>query len=75
MKCVNLQRTSIVLLVFAFVLTASALAAGPELEWATYYGYETHFQDAAEAVTVAPDGSVVAVGFALSFLAKPLGLE
>jgi len=65
MKCVNLKRTSIVLLVFAFVLTASALAAGPQLEWATYYG--TNDLDAAEAVAVAPDGSVVAVGFTMEF--------
>lgn len=71
MKSFKHFKTSILLLVFAFILTASTLAAGPELQWATYYGYETHFQDAAEAVTVAPDGSVVAVGFALSFLAEP----
>jgi len=69
MKSFKHFKTSILLLVFAFVLTASAPAAGPQLEWATYYG--THFIDAAEAVTVAPDGSVVAVGFALSFLSEP----
>ncbi len=62
-------KTSILLFLFAFVLTASAPAAAPELQWATYYG--THFQDAAEAVAVAPDGSVVAVGFALSLYDVP----
>jgi hypothetical protein len=69
MKSFKYFKTSVLLLVFAFVLTTSVPAAGPELEWATYYG--THFIDAAEAVTVAPDGSVVAVGFALSFLSEP----
>ncbi|MHC4192169.1 MAG: hypothetical protein ACYSUB_21275 [Planctomycetota bacterium] len=66
MKSVKYFKTSILLLVITFILTGSALAAGPELEWATYYGTNSNFQDAAEAVTVAPDGSIVAVGFALS---------
>ncbi len=69
MKSFKRFKTSILLFLFAFVLTASAPAAGPELDWATYYG--THFQDAAEAVAVAPDGSVVAVGFTLSLYDVP----
>lgn len=61
MKCVNLKRTSIVLLVFAFVLTTSALAAGPQLIWATYYG--NGIFEATEAIAIGPDGTIYATGF------------
>ena len=49
-----------------FTLVTAVQAAELGLEWATYYGTDSNFQDAAEAVTVAPDGTIVAVGFALS---------
>ncbi len=74
MKSFKHFKTSILLL-FAFVITASAFAAGPELQWATYYGTNSNYQDAAEAVTVAPDGSVVAVGFALSLYFNPFSFR
>lgn len=53
-------------LILVFTLTIPAQAAVPGLEWATYYGTDSNYQDAAEAVTVAPDGTIVTVGFALS---------
>jgi len=37
MKSFQHFKMSILVLVFSFVLTASALAAGSQLEWATHY--------------------------------------
>jgi len=61
MKYVNLIRISIVSLVFAFVLTASALGAEPQLIWATYYG--NGIFEATEAIAMGPDGTIYATGF------------
>ena len=63
MRSLKYFNMSIIFLVF--VLMASSPAAGSQLEWATYYG--SNDLDAAEAVAVAPDGSVIAVGFTLDF--------
>ena len=66
MKCENLKRMGIAVLVLGFALTAPAQGDGPELDWATYYGDD--FLAATEAIAVAPDGSVIAVGFTMEVL-------
>ena len=65
MNSIRTLCTSVGSLVIILALTAAARVEGPQLEWATYYG--NNDMDVVEAVAVAPDGSVIAVGFTLDF--------
>ena len=71
MNCFKRIQVSVIMFVIlVFTLAIPAQAAQLGLEWATYYGTDSNYQDAAEAVTVAPDGTIVTVGFALSLFSE-----